>query len=37
VLLVLGFKTPIAFFEKIDQKSVDDFISYWEKKLLSNG
>jgi hypothetical protein len=23
--------------EKIDQKSVDDFITYWEKKLLSNG
>ena len=22
--------------EKIDQKSVDEFVSYWEKKLLNN-
>jgi hypothetical protein len=34
----IGFaRDYIQELEKIDQKSVDDFISYWEKKLLSNG
>ena len=33
----IGFtKDYIQELEKIDQKSVDDFISYWEKKILNN-
>lgn len=33
----IGFtRDYIHELEKIDQKSVDDFVSYWEKKLLNN-